>query len=87
MKAQRDESRGRILLGDETSRRAFMLRPSVCQRDGVWFSTGFPYEHLTARILSVSTCAKFDLAPEGDYCLKLGNDCTLIDLGDLRAVH
>jgi hypothetical protein len=45
---------------------AVMLRPIICQCDGVWISTGFPCEHVTACILSVSTCAKFDLTPEGD---------------------
>jgi hypothetical protein len=64
-----------------------MQWPILCQCDEVWFSTGFPCERLTARIISVSTCAEFDLAPAGDYCLKLGNDCILIDLGYLRAVR
>jgi hypothetical protein len=42
MKAQRDESGGRILLGDNKSGGAAMLQLIRFQCAGVWISTGLP---------------------------------------------
>lgn len=56
MKEQRHECDGRILLGDNTSGGAVVLRPIRLQCVAVWISTGFYVVQLTIRILNFDVC-------------------------------
>jgi hypothetical protein len=78
MKAQRDESDGRTLLGDNTCRQAVMPRPITPQYAGVRISTGLPCIHIYSwpvYILLNSDLRKNRLAPylpERNYCVNQG---------------
>jgi len=68
-KAQRDESRGRILLGDDTRRRQCH---AAAHRLPVWWSLDFnwiPVWTLDCTYNFSIYLRKFWLAPECDYCL------------------
>jgi hypothetical protein len=54
MKAQCEESGGRILLGDYTGcGRAVMLQTIRFQCTGVWIATGLPYTHTIIIIIII----------------------------------
>lgn len=76
MKAQSDESGGRIMLGDNTDVWTVMLRPVTFQYFAVWTSTGFPV-YLTIRLIN-SDLRKTRLRPQPpqcNHCLSRGVPC------------
>jgi hypothetical protein len=63
MRAEQEESGGRILMGDNTGCGAVMVQPIRFQCVAVWISIGLPLTGISASpyVYSMRTFAKFDL--------------------------
>ena len=79
----RDESGGRILLGDNRSGGAVMLRPIRFQCDGVFTSTGLPCICIYTWGTVDLVCTQIRLAPGlpgSYYCVCRGVSDTLVSM-------